>query len=133
MKRTQEDGQADPQARNSGEPQVSRMMARKVGDNGEQEANQDNEDAGNDSAQNATVANIDHLTLDEPSKTLFQHQSSFCFDVLETRGIWGDALIVGLKRRKERRRKIKLIVGIGDKEGVFRSRIKSGETGCRGR
>jgi hypothetical protein len=109
------------------------MMTYKIGDNRGKESGQNNDDASNNSAQNATVANVDHLTLDELSKTLFQHESSFSFDVMEAGGIWRGALIGSLKRRKERRRKVKLIVGIGDKEGVFCSTIKSNEMGCRGR
>jgi len=83
MKCGEKDGETKPHAWECRESEPSAPISHKVGDDRREDADQHDDNAGNDTTKDTIVSNVAHLTLDESSKTLFQHSSSLVFDGLE--------------------------------------------------
>jgi len=127
-----EDGEAEPQARQGGDAEPSGTLIGKVDSDGGDEAEEGDCDAGNDAAHGSVGADVVVCGQDEPVKRLFEHLASLVGDGLEHDGVWvGGRELGGVEGGEDVRGNVELIVSVGGKEGLFGAKVKEGEV-CRG-
>jgi hypothetical protein len=88
IKRTQKDGQTNPHTGKCSQSEPPGFVVYKVGYDWRKEPDDDDDNAGNDTTEHTTVANVVHLALDKSPEALLEHPSSFPLDTLKKRRVW---------------------------------------------